>query len=774
MRSITRWAIVVLATLCLSFAAGTSIVCAGTRDFTVYSDSLHGTWDDWSWSTTRNFANTSPVHSGTHSISVQHNAAWAGLYLHTDDHLTGADFESLSFFIHGGISGGHSLSLTLYDGSGAAGSSVSVQTTAGTWQQVVVTMESLGSPDSISGIVFQDATGASQPVYYLDEIAFVSVSGTPTPTPTPLPDPVLTVDAATDQHPIDPNIYGMNFADLGLAAEIDLPVNRWGGNSTTRYNWQHDISNRAMDWFYENIPNPNSHPDQLPDGSASDRFVEQNLATGTDTLMTVPLIGWTPKDRSFSCGFSVALYGPQQEVDPYAPDCGNGIDLAGQEIAGNNPLDTSVAIDETFVQDWISHLIGNYGPAGSGGVRYYNLDNEPMLWNDTHRDVHPQPASYDMVRDRIIQYGSAAKAADPAALTLGPVTWGWTAYFYSALDWEPGGAWWLNPQDRNAHGGVGFTEWLLSELQAYETAQGIRVLDYLDLHYYPQAPGVALSPAGSQTTQALRLRATRSLWDPAYTDESWINEPVQLLPRMQSWINSRYPGTKRAVTEYNFGGLEHINGAVTQAEVLGIFGQEGLDLACLWDPPDPGQPGAFAFKMFRNYDGAGSRFGDTGVRADSTRRDDLSIFAALNNDQSTLTVIIINKTFATLNSSLHITGFDPGETALGYRYDATSLSAIQDLGEIAVSGSTLTNTYPAQSITLYEMHAAACIHDGDVDGNGDITAADAQIAFLIALGAITPTYEQACSADCNGSGGVTAGDAQTIFFEVLGLGSCVD
>jgi len=63
---------------------------------------------------------------------------------------------------------------------------------------------------------------------------------------------------------------------------------------------------------------------------------------------------------------------------------------------------------------------------------------------------------------------------------------------------------------------------------------------------YPQASGVSLSPAGGASTQALRLRSTRSLWDPSYTDESWIGEPVRLVPRMHDWVSANYAGTKLA------------------------------------------------------------------------------------------------------------------------------------------------------------------------------------------------------------------------------------
>ena len=129
----------------------------------------------------------------------------------------------------------------------------------------------------------------------------------------------------------------MSWADETLAQELGVTVNRWGGNATTRYNWQNNTSNRASDWFFENIPNENSPGASLPDGSASDLFVEQNQAAGAETILTLPLIGWTPKSRAVTCGFSVAKYGAQQATDPYHPDCGNGLAPDGEPLAGNEP-----------------------------------------------------------------------------------------------------------------------------------------------------------------------------------------------------------------------------------------------------------------------------------------------------------------------------------------------------------------------------------------------------------------------------------------------------
>jgi hypothetical protein len=67
-----------------------------------------------------------------------------------------------------------------------------------------------------------------------------------------------------------------------------------------------------------------------------------------------------------------------------------------------------------------------------------------------------------------------------------------------------------------------------------------------------------------------------------------------------------------------------------------------------------------------------------------------------------------------------------------------------------------------------------CLKTGDVDGNGLLSAADAQLAFLIVLGQHTPTYEEECAADCNGDGIVSSADAQDIFLAVIEGGSCAD
>ena len=690
---------------------------APSGTLSLYSGSLADTWNaGGSWDTTVDLATLSPVHDGANSIAVTYTAAWGGLYLQTNSPFNSLDVRTLSFRIHGGTVGGQQIEVWVRDGSNAASDHVAITApTANTWTLVEIPVSAFGNPTTISAIAWQDRSGAEQPTFYLADIKLSTMPPAPPP---PQAGPALSLDPSADVHPISPYIYGINFATEAIAADLRLPVRRWGGNSTTRYNWRTDTSNHASDWFFENIPEENANPAALPNGSAADRFVDQDKRTGTTSLLTMPLIGWTPKDRDYSCGFSVTKYGAQTSVDSWRPDCGDGRHPDATFISGNDPSDTSIAIGPDFVTAWINHVTTKYG-----GGQLYDLDNEPMLWNSTHRDVHPNPVTYDELRDRTYAYASAIKAADPKGKTLGPVLWGWCAYFYSAADGCGPGA------DREAHDNIDFIEWYLRQMRAYEQQHGVRILDYLDLHIYPQIDGVFSPTLGNASVQAARLRSTRQLWDTSYIHEGWIAQPVYLIPRMKQWAANNYPDTKLAITEYSWGALGYLNGALAQADILGIFGREGLDLATLWDPPsDAKAPGVFAFRMYRNYDGAGSAFGETSVHAVSTDQEKLAIYAARRGADNALTLMVINKTDQTLSSSLALSRYHPAAVAEVYRYSASDLTKIVRESDQGIAADGFTAEYPPNSISLFVIRSdalnGAC---GDAHGATLIAAPTANL-----------------------------------------------
>jgi uncharacterized protein (TIGR03437 family) len=518
--------------------------------------------------------------------------------------------------------------------------------------------------------------------------------------------PPLSVDASAARHPISPDIYGINdFGNGGLSTELRVGVNRWGGDATSRYNWLNDSYNAAADWYFTSFPYNNPHPELLPYGSTFDQFVDKNLTGGVRSLGTIPMLDWLPSQRVQMCSFSVAKYGPQHDVNPYDSDCGKGVKLDGKTQIVNDPADAGTGVDETFAQAWVRHVVSRYGTASDGGVKFWSLDNEPEWWMGVHIDIHPKPATYDEMLARGIRYASAIKNVDPSALVTGPVPSGWMGYFYSAADfvagWNSHAPWNYdtNPVDRLAHGNVPWVDYYLQQMQQYEQQNGVRLLDYLDVHAY-------LTP--SVMSDAERLTSTRLLWDPNYfSPDTSINAPPRLVPRMRDWVANNYPGTKIAITEYNWGALDDITGAIAQADVMGIFGREGLDIGTMWGPPTQTQAAANAFRMYLNYDGVGGHFGSMSVQAATGDPDQLSIFAAQRSDQA-LTVMVLNKSTTDLSTTVAMASFSAAGTAQVYTYSAANLAGIVQGADVPVDPMAgLSFTFPARSISLFVIPASS-------------------------------------------------------------------
>ncbi|HEY7160407.1 MAG TPA: glycoside hydrolase family 44 protein, partial [Acidobacteriota bacterium] len=420
----------------------------------------------------------------------------------------------------------------------------------------------------------------------------------------------INVDSAQDQRIIHPEIYGVNFGSTSELNVFNSPLNRMGGNRTSGYNWLQNADVTGLDWYFQSYPG-----DSNVAGEIGDTFIDDTKSANAEPMITIPMLDWIAKlgsNRSINWSFSINKYGAQQAHDPFWPDSGNGVKLDGSDVV-NDPTDAGTPNSSLFQQDWVNHLLNVWGDADNGGVKYYVLDNEHAIWHETHRDFHPVGATYDEIKNKMIDYATMIHSRDAAAQVVGPEEFGWAGYFFSGYDLQfcndnPDPNCWSDPPDRANHDGWLYMDWILDQLHKHEQNTGEHVLDVFSLHYYPQSG--EFSDDTSPAMQNLRNRSTRSLWDPNYKDESWINDFVYLIPRMHDWVNTFYPGLKVGITEYNWGAEDHMNGATAQADVLGIFGREGLDLATRWVSPGSNTPVGNAFKIYRNYDGNFSTFGD--------------------------------------------------------------------------------------------------------------------------------------------------------------------
>ncbi len=676
--------------LCALVAA--SLAGPVRADQALYTDSLQNGWVNYSWASV-SFTATSPVHTGADSISVQ-SGPYQALYLHHAAQAA-APFTALTFWINGGPTGGQRLQVqATLNGNPQPAYALPVPQ-ANTWTQVTVPLSALGvaGQTTFDGIWIQDASGAATvPVFYVDDMALVSAVQT-------APGTTIKVDVAANRHAISPLVYGVAYGDAASLADLNAPLNRQGGNNTTRYNWQLNADNRANDYFFESIGDTDPTP-----GGRGDAFISASKSGGASAMLTIPTIGWVAKlgpNRAKLPSFSVAKYGAQKSTDPYLPDAGNGVLASGANVTGNDPNDADVPSTPAFQAGWMSHLVSQWGTGAAGGLQYYIMDNEPSLWFSTHRDVHPVGPTMDEVTNDILAYSAKVKAADPTASVVAPEEWGWSGFFYSGFDQQYGAA--HNYQggypDRNAHGGMDYLPWMLGQISKNDQATGKRSLDVFSVHFYPQSG--EFSDATDTATVLLRNRSTRQLWDPNYVSESWINDKVMLIPRIKGWVNSYYPGTKTAITEYNWGADGSMSGATTQADIYGIFGREGLDMATRWTMPATNSPTYQAMKLYRNYDGKKSGFGTTSVSDIAPSPDTVSSFAAIRPSDGALTVTVINKDpSATAPVTVSVAGFTPAATAQAWQLTGAT-AAITRIADVPVKSAALSVSLPPQSVTLF-------------------------------------------------------------------------
>ena len=439
----------------------------------------------------------------------------------------------------------------------------------------------------------------------------------------------VTVNTAAARRPISPYIYGAN-QDLGHGNR--WTVRRLGGNRLTGYNWENNASNAGNDWFHSSDDFLVSEvgADANEPGSVMTRFHDQALAVGASSVLTLQTAGYVARDKNGTV-----------EDNETAPSA-RWVPVSATKAA---PFALSPDLTDgwVYMDEFVNFMVQRYGSAATEtGVRWYSLDNEPALWAHTHPRIHPDPVTAEELIQRSIEYAAAVKAVDPASEILGPALFGMSAYetLQDAPDW---GA------VRQGH--TWFISYYLEQMRQAEQDRGQRLLDVLDVHWYPEARGdsrIVFSTALSPKDVAARLQAPRTLWDPSYVEDSWIGQWktqfLPLIPKLQEAIAAHYPGTRLAISEYNYGAGNSISGGLAQADVLGIFGTHDVYLAALWQLEEQNAYIAAAFDLYRNYDGRQGQFGNTSVAATTSDIENTSVYAAIHDGEAEqLHVIALNK-----------------------------------------------------------------------------------------------------------------------------------
>lgn len=493
----------------------------------------------------------------------------------------------------------------------------------------------------------------------------------------------ITINTSLDRTPISPYIYGSN----GQSDDRDehITARRIGGNRLTGYNWENNASNAGSDWEQSSdnyltwlAGIPSSQENRL--GIVLTSFHDTSLAMNTYSLVTLQMAGYVARDKNGSVA--------EAEAAPSS---------RWAQIINKKPGGLSTSPDVTdnvvYTDELLFFLVGKYGSAAtSTGIKAYSLDNEPALWAYTHPRIVRSPITVKSLIARSIDLASTVKRVDPSAEVFGPALYGFTAYrtLQDAPDWN---------EYQNSY--PWFIHVYLDSMRHASEKEGVRLLDVLDVHWYPEPQGVYAGDTSPSVAEA-RMQAPRSLWDSSYTENSWIGQwfsPVALLHNLHAAVDEYYPGTKLAITEYNYGAANHISGGIAQADALGIFGKYGVYFASHWGALD-GYVSS-AYKLFRNYDGLHSTFAETSVYARTDNNDKTSVYASVESS-GVLHIILLNKDAnAPLATVLTLDGGVTYSTPEVWKFDASDSALTSEIFTGSLTGSSLTTTLAP--LTAYHL-----------------------------------------------------------------------
>ncbi len=558
----------------------------------------------------------------------------------------------------------------------------------------------------------------------------------------------VTVDALKNRHAISPLIYGVNFpSSISVVKAVNATLVRWGGDASTRYNWANYDQNSANDWYFTN----GTFNALGTNGMDSVQYVKDVVQTGADALMTIPMniangtcaggasCGWVAKD-STSYSFSIKKYGAQCKVNPYNSDAGNGIEASDCKtpITGNNPTDANVELLDSpggsdpagtvYRNQWVTALATAFGSS----PHFYQMDNEPDIWNGTHRDVHPNPVTYSELADDFLATGSVVQSNDAQAVILGPISCCWAEYWNSTA----------GSSDKQAHGNLDYWPWWLNHIYWTDQVNGTQSLKVFDFHAYPE---LTAPSAPSPTFDAQVLRATQGWWNPNYVSEAWIGtvnvtsmQPLGTvearLLRARAIVNSIDPSVLLGLSEWNFAltNTDLVPAALTDADAWGLLGAYNFYEAAHWPATYAPTGSSLVFpsyqilNLYRNFDGKGGSFASISVAATNSADPGLfSSFAAVDPNGKRMTIMLVNKSPSMIvNASLNLKNFQ-ASSAEAYMVQgaAGSVTALTSIAASSVNTSQI--TLPPYSATMVVLAGQATANTAEWALNPDIVMVSA-------------------------------------------------
>ncbi|MDE6677559.1 MAG: glycoside hydrolase [Ruminococcus sp.] len=526
----------------------------------------------------------------------------------------------------------------------------------------------------------------------------------------------VTVNLDGEKKEISPYIYGINdYGNTGNYRNVKVNASRQGGNRYTGYNWETNYSNAGHDWLHSSDTNIGDDKDGA--GYAVRRFSETCETYNIPyKLTTLQMAGYVSADKD----------GTVTEEETAPSKRWNKVEFKKD---GELSLEPDLTDDKVYMDEYVNYLVKTLGDAStSTGIQAYSLDNEPVLWNDSHPRLHPEEVTNSELVEKSIELAKVVKSIDSKAEVFGPAFWG----MLPCVQIGESGDGFIDPDWQKVKDKYNwYLDYYLEQMADAEKECGTRLLDVIDVHYYAQ---------DCSTDEAI-LQAARSLYDPDYVENSWLQPYMgkyfPFIPNIQKSIDKYYPGTKIAVSEYNLANIsdekntgKSVVSAIAEAEALGCFADNNVYFATYWGTLPECPYVESAINLYTNYDGNGADFGDTLVE---TKTDDISLATAYasidGDDDSNVTMVLSNKDMTkSENAEITLSGSSSDYKSVvvyAVTQDSSDIRIIDVQNDI--SGNKLTVELPPLSVA--QVVISDSLTDKTVDEIPDIEVKEVTFSF---------------------------------------------
>ena len=533
-------------------------------------------------------------------------------------------------------------------------------------------------------------------------------------------DVVVKVNTAIGKKPVSPYIYGRNnsfsnsfgtttsVSDIALYKEAGLRLAREnGGNNATKYNWRKKISSHP-DW-YNNVYDH--------DWDNMSGFILSNVPD-MQVMWAFQLIGKVASNKNNN--FNDWSYNSSQ----WWSGCSQNLAGGGIPNASGGSMATVNGNPALYTMDWpadsttevLNHWFGIKGIAlNSSNFRYWNMDNEPEIWSGTHDDIMPTQLAASAFMDKYFAVAKKARALYPGIKLCGPVTaneWQWYKWASETLNINGKYYSWL--------------EYFIKRVADEQKATGIKLLDVLDIHWYPgesaDADVLQLHRIFYDKTYdypgANGLKSINGGWDKTQTRE-------YIFQRINDWL-TLYFGANHGITiGLSESGINSVNAntnSVLYASMLGTFANNGVELFTPWT----WNTGMWeTLHLFSRY------AKNQSVMSTSSLENTVSGYTTVTNNADSMTVMLVNRDLSsTYKVTVNLSGFSvangtyntlqlaalpTGETFVSHTSNALKKNTI------AVSGNSFSIVLPAVSTTAVILKADATDVENPKDFSEEIT-----------------------------------------------------